>query len=320
MKNMKPKYKPNAPIAIFCYNRPDLLEQILVQIEKLHVIKLFVISDGPNPDKQGDIVKVNECRNLISNLRSIENIVRVYREVNLGIYKNIIEGIELIFSQTDKCIFLEDDTLPDITFFRFCDEMLTKYADNQKIMMIQGAPTMMPTIMKRVTKDSYFFSAYPSIAWGWATWRDKWLKYYDGELKNWPLEAQQQRLTRSFGSRSEYRFWARQWDRVKANMHTWDYQIMFAFFSYGLFAVVPKDNLVKNIGFNRPDATHTSGPTNWERLPLEQSVFPLKHPIKLTENFKYDKLRQNYVAPSVQRRALQKLKSLLRSVHVKKWR
>ena len=103
-------------------------------------------------------------------------------------------------------------------------------------------------------------------------------------------------------------------------MHTWDYQIMFAFFSYGLFSVVPKDNLVKNIGFNRPDATHTSGPTNWERLPLEQSVFPLKHPIKLTENFKYDKLRQNYVAPSVRRRALQKLKGLLRSVHVKKWR
>lgn len=313
------KYKPNTPLAIFCYNRPDLLEQILSQIEKLHVTTLFVISDGPNPKIKGDIVKVNSCRELIKNLDSVENIVRLYREVNLGIYRNIIEGIEFIFSQTDKCIFLEDDTLPDITFFRFCDEMLAKYEDNQKIMMIQGAPTMMPVIMRSITKDSYFFSSYPSIAWGWATWRDKWQKYYDGDLKNWPLGTQQKKLLRSIGSRREYRFWAEQWNRVKATMRTWDYQIMFAFFSYGLIAVVPKDNLVKNIGFNRSDATHAAGPSNWERLPLEQSAFPLKHPSRLTANLKYDKLRKNYVAPSFQRRGLHKLKRSLLNRQFKKW-
>lgn len=311
MRDMKPKYKPNTPIAIFCYNRPDLLATVLTQIEKLYVTKLFVISDGPNPNKKGDILKVNECRKLISNLSSVENIVRHYREVNLGIYKNITQGIEFIFSQTDKCIFLEDDTLPDVSFFKFCDEMLTKYADNQKIMMIQGAPTMMPMTMKKITKDSYFFSSYPSIAWGWASWRDKWFKYYDGELKNWPLDTKQKKMIRNIKSKREYRFWAKQWDRVKASMYTWDYQIMFAFFSHGLLAVVPKVNLVKNIGFNRPDATHTSGPTKWSLLPLEQIVFPLKHPMRPTENFKYDKLRKNYVAPSLQRRVLQKLKGLL---------
>jgi hypothetical protein len=281
------------------------------------VTKLFAISDGPNPDKQGDILKVNECRKLISELRNIEKIVCLYREVNIGIYKNITEGVEFVFSQTDKCIFLEDDELPDLTFFRFCDEMLTKYENNKKIMMIQGAPTMMPTIMKRITQDSYFFSSYPSMAWGWAAWRDRWMQHYDGELKNWPLDTQQQIFMRSIVSRREYRFWARKWDWVKLTKHTWDYQVMFAFFSQALLAVVPKDNLVRNIGFNRLDATHTSGPSHWERLPLQQCTFPLRHPITPTENFKYDKLRKNYVAPSIRRRAIQKLTRLMNSVQVK---
>lgn len=317
---MEASYKLNTPLAIFLYNRPHLLEQVLIQIRKLNLTTLFVISDGPKPGQPSDVMKVKECRKLIDTLSGVQNIVKVYREANIGIYRNVTEGVEFIFSQTDKCIFVEDDALADISFFRFCDEMLTKYADHQRIMMIQGAPAMDPTTMKRVTLDSYFFSSYPSAAWGWATWGCKWLQFYDGELSNWPQISQEKKWRRVIGKKRDYHYWARKWDEVKATKHTWDVQIMFVFFQYGLLSVVPKENLVKNIGFNQPDATHTTGPSHWERLPLEQISFPLNHPIRLKKNSRYDKLRQNYVAPSVYKRVNLKLKRLLHNTQFKKLR
>ena len=46
--------------------------------------------------------------------------------------------IHISFSKVDKCIVLEDDDVPAVSFFQFCKEMLDKYEHDTRISMIAG--------------------------------------------------------------------------------------------------------------------------------------------------------------------------------------
>ena len=63
--------------------------------------------------------------------------------------------------------------------------MLKKYNYNKKIAQISGCNLFYGIHKKKITNESYIFSKYPHI-WGWATWKDRWQKYYDPDMKSWP--------------------------------------------------------------------------------------------------------------------------------------
>ncbi len=94
-----------------------------------------------------------------------------YAERNLGLEANVELGLDWVFSQVDRAIVLEDDCIPDPTFFRFCDELLERYADDPRVWQIGGDTHLVPPEM--FGGDSYAFSTWASV-WGWATWADRW--------------------------------------------------------------------------------------------------------------------------------------------------
>jgi hypothetical protein len=70
--------------------------------------------------------------------------------------------------------------LPHPSFFPFCEQLLDKYQDDQRIMTISGNNFQFG---RKRTDYSYYFSRY-TLIWGWATWRRAW-QQYDVEMKQW---------------------------------------------------------------------------------------------------------------------------------------
>lgn len=300
-KEKSAEFKLNTPVAIFFYNRPDLLKTLLNKLEGLHIQKLFLVSDGPNSQRFGDQEKVRECRSLCEDLSNVDETIAIYRDHNVGIYKNITEGIRNIFSNTETCIFLEDDTLPDISFFRYCQELLEWYSENDKVWLISGTNAFTSKTSTNAGVDSFYFSRYPGF-WGWASWSKKWNRYYDGELASYSSFWNQPSFKKQFRSRREYLYWTNKLNVLITTKTTWDTQAIPTSFYNDLLSIVPAINLVTNIGFNRIDATHSLGNSPLANVLSHSFEFPMKIPLRISINQKYDKAVSNFVAPNFLKR------------------
>ena len=197
-------------------------------------------------------------------------------------------GLDWIFSKEEKAIILEDDCLPDVSFFSFCEELLERYAQDQRVMSICGGNYQ----DGKVRNDaSYYFSKYPRI-WGWASWSRAW-KYYDVNMCKWP-EFRDGRWLIDFlgGDIAASRYWYAQFEAVYHNrIDTWDFQWQLAHWLYRGLTIIPNRNLISNIGFGE-EATHTVAHNSIAELPLENICFPLKHPRFIVENYFQDKWTQ----------------------------
>jgi hypothetical protein len=92
----------------------------------------------------------------------------IAREDNLGCGRGPSSAISWFFERVEEGIVLEDDCLPHPTFFRYCDELLERYRDDERIMNIAGTDWQFG---RRRLRYSYWFSMFNITGWGWASWR-----------------------------------------------------------------------------------------------------------------------------------------------------
>ena len=197
----------------------------------------------------------------------------VLRDKNLGCRKAVSDGVDWFFDQEEMGIILEDDCLPDTTFFTFCEELLFRYRDNRTIGMIAGT-NQFEHLFKSM-KQSYLFASNASI-WGWASWRRAW-KFYDVKMSDWP-----EYRNKSFLRKYTYSFlerWRRRTvydDVYHRRINTWDYQWTFTRQKIGLLSVVPKQNLVLNIGLEEGGTHHAN--KSFIGMSLRSMDTPIIHP------------------------------------------
>ena len=198
---------------------------------------------------------------------------RIHSEQNLGNRGGFATGYAAVFEQVEEAILLEDDCLPHPSFFPYCEALLARYRDDERVMTISGDNFHFGA---RVTPDSYYFSRYPHL-WGFATWRRAW-RLYDPDIKLWPTLRQTPWLLDTLGNEWAVRYWADVFDRLHAGtLQTWDSQWAFACWANSALGCSPAVNLISNIGFG-PTAsgtTDTSNPVN--ALPTEPMELPLRH-------------------------------------------
>ena len=132
----------------------------------------------------------------------------------------MISGLNWVFSLVEEAIILEDDCLPDLTFFRFCQELLERYRGDSRISYISG-----DNLVQKYGQpaDSYYFSRIGGV-WGWATWRSEWQRY-DRHLSDWPEVRKRRLLEEVFDDREAVDFWNHIFDAMHENRgpNTWDY-------------------------------------------------------------------------------------------------
>ncbi len=268
------EFQLSTPIAFIIFNRPDTTERVFAEIARARPPKLLVVGDGARANRPGESEKVAACRAIINRVNWPCEVLINYSEANLGCKVRVSSGLDWVFEQVPEAIILEDDCLPHPTFFRFCQELLERYRDDQRIGMISGDNFQFG---HSINDDSYYFSNINHI-WGWASWRNRWQSDYDVSLKHWPKIRDEKRFRDWFGSKFEQDNFVEIVEKVyQGKIDTWDYQWQFASRIYGRIAVMPNANLISNIGFG-VDATHTTGHGKFESLPVMPMKFPLKHP------------------------------------------
>lgn len=266
----------NTPVVLIIFNRPLLTQKVFEEIKKIKPEQLFIISDGPRNEDEKKTVE--EARKVTEQVDWTCEVFKKYSDNNLGCRISVSSGLDWVFSQVDRAIILEDDCVPDPTFFKFCEELLWKYKDEKKIMMISG-----DNFFPKESKSSYDF-CHHSLIWGWATWKRAWEQYQAaGTSKLNLFEKKRDELTQLVSGR--------RLDAIKKTLErkidTWDYLWQYAMLLNHGLCIYPSVNLVKNIGFGS-GATHTKYRTFHSSLSQKSVKFPLQHPGKIEANKSYD--------------------------------
>lgn len=280
------------PVTFIFFNRLDTTKCVFEEIRKVRPAKLYLVADAPRRGRDDDIEKVKETREYVeSRIDWPCEVNRNYAESNMGCKLRISSGLSWVLSIEEETIVLEDDVVPRKEFFFFCQQMLNKYRNVDKIMMISGTNL----IRNCKKKESYYFSYFSSI-WGWATWRRAWEKY-DPEMKDWPNVRKHWKLW-SIQPGLSYLFLVWNMNYVyRKEMDTWDFIWDYARYRNRGLGVVPNANLIKNIGFNREDAVHTKGSVN-EDFSYGEIVLPIKEDREISRDKEYDSkyIKKNYPA------------------------
>lgn len=272
-----------SPIALFIFNRPDLTEIVFQRIAEVKPKILLVIADGPRFSEE--VAKCQAARAVIDKVDWDCQLISDFSEKNLGCKARVASGLNWVFSKVDRAIVIEDDALLHRTFFHFCDELLDCYAHDERIMHIGGL-NLVPE--HRSTVSFRFSRLFPS-AGGWATWRRAWQKY-DIDMKLWPEYRNSDDLL-YFGDQKAYVY--RSFERVYSeHIDTWDTQWAYSCTINGGFSIIPKTNLLQNLGF-RADATHTVEDSWIASIPVKGLDFPLRKPLDVQPNRELD---QRYLA------------------------
>lgn len=273
----------NTPVVMIIFNRYDNAKKVFNQIKKAQPPKLFVIADGPRESKPNEKELCEQTRSIINEVDWPCEVIVNFSETNLGCQQRIVTGLNWVFSQTEEAIILEDDCVPSLSFFYYCEEMLTKYKNDKRIMMISGDNHL---FNKTNVLDSYYFTRHVHI-WGWATWARAW-NSYDLSMSEWPEYRRHNYLSAFFQKKAYLYYWESLFDAYqKKRVASWDGAWVWAVWSEGGLSIAPKKNLIQNIGFS-PDATHTTGDSIYAKLKAEELEFPLEHPEFIVENRPFD--------------------------------
>ena len=268
----------STPVSVFFYRRPDHLRQVMEKIREIRPAVLFGISDGPKAGNAEIQKGVEESRKVFR--EAIDWSCRwelLERETNLGSYLSVSRGLDWVFERVEETIVLEDDTVPDPTFFRFMAELLEKYRGNPKVGAICGNNYDDPKDWPG--DSSYRFTRYHH-SWGWGTWKRAW-QHFDREEKLFKEFSKIRKENWVGLSRREWDYWERCIRRTYLRqLDAWDYRWTLSLWQRGMSCIIPRVNLVRNIGFDR-HATHTVE-ANFATLKMH-TVRPLLFPLISSE-------------------------------------
>jgi len=272
------------PIVFFAFKRPDKTKRVLEEVFKSKPYKVYIFADGPRNSE--DLAMVLDTRRIIDELTKNFRDVRVskiYRGKNFGLKKNIIDGLNYVFKNEDAVIVLEDDCLPSLGFFDFCNKALELYSCDYSISTICGTRvTEMCGTENKFLKSRFF------VPWGWATWKRTWNRYSkfdDRVLLDRFLSSRDINFLQRWYFSEVYKL------TIKGSINTWDYKMIIMQLVEGSFSLLPPFNLIKNIGFGG-QSSNTKFKTGVSELPISQYS---RHEINFSGDISLDEDYDNYL-------------------------
>jgi hypothetical protein len=256
-----------SPVLFLIFNRPELTHKVFSVVRSARPPRLYIAADGPRSHVDGDLELCEKARSIIGLVDWPCEVFTRLQEKNIGLKFGVSGAISWFFEHEEYGIVIEDDVLPSLSFFSFCNEMLIRYRYDARIGHISGY-----TAKSYPYQDSYRFTRLPNI-WGWASWRRAWDLY--------KVEISLEDITET-----DFSIYLDQADSEKSvflnylnnKLVTWDLQWIFCLLKNGFISISPNKSLIKNIGFSK-DATHTKVLHRIHSFVNQQEIsFPLRHP------------------------------------------
>ncbi len=301
-------FKVEVPVLLIGFNRPDLMKQNLENLRQQNVQKLYITIDGPREGREDDKRNVEIVRQIVRQVDFCPDMHLKLRDVNVGAEVNVSEGIAWALEKEEYVIVLEDDVMVHESFFRFMQEMLERYKDDERIAMVSGS-NYSPMLE---SNTDYYFCQSGHTGGGWATWKRVW----DGfslceEVDDKYLSKDFLRLVSINDKVANRR--RRSFKRMKkagVGNSTWD--VMFSYYriTRKLLSIVPRSHLSSNIGIY---GLHYSGVDKGLMMKIDEDFRAIHHPSDVTWNQMYDLYHyEHYIKESVFRKIWRRMKKKLK--------
>lgn len=294
---MKP-YLVDVPVKINIWIRPECQRRQFEVIKQARPSILFLQSDGGRNEEEWKAIYEN--RKMID--EGIDwncTVYRIYADKNHGLYTMGRMAAKLIWETVDRCVFLEDDHLPAVSYFSYCAELLERYKDDQRIEVICGMNHLEKS--EDVTAD-YFFSRSGSI-WGTATWKrvvdERGIFDYINDPYVMRLLKQRTKHDKAiwkklcgYGKNTEY----------GGHVAGGEFYYSFHMYSQNRLQIIPKYNLISNMGATANGAHSDEfellpkGIRQVFNMPVYEMQFPMKHAQYVIPDVEYEKRRDRIMA------------------------
>lgn len=266
----------NTPVLLITFNRPEHTRRVLEAIMSVHPTDLYVFQDGAREGNEKDFVNCPKVREVVQKLveGTETNLHTYYSERNLGCGPGPMTGISWFFGQVEQGIVMEDDCLPHRDFFGYCEELLNRYKDNEKVMYISS--TLYDDRWQ--CKASYDFSHY-MITGAWASWARAW-NGFDLDLLAMNAKIFRRHCKKLLYSVVEADWWyfkVLEIQRDKEKKSYWDFQMQIHLFKNNGMTIHPQKNMISNIGFDEA-GTHTLTNDDGRGNRKVYGLLPLEHP------------------------------------------
>jgi len=281
----------SCPVLFPIFNRPEYTRESLAAIREAKPKKLYIAADGPREGRDGEEELCKETRNLALNSIDWECDVKTrFQEKNLGCYLGVSSAISWFFENEKMGIILEDDIVANLSFFKFCEELLEKYKEEKKIWTISGYNWLSPMDIS----ESFYFSQTFSC-WGWATWANRW-KPHSLDLTDYNY-MNLKNIDNEFARRN----WAETLATMQSDnpIDSWAYRYHFRGIEHNALHIIPSRNLCKNIG---DFGIHSNAANAFYHLPIfemQKIIYPASIELSRKIQFMVDKhFSKNVMPPS----------------------
>lgn len=264
--------KVNEPILVMGFNRPELLAKLVDRLREVQPSRVYLAIDGPRPERAGEAELVAQSRSIANQIDWDCDVTTLFQETNLGCGLGVSTAISWFFQHEERGIILEDDILPTPSFFGYCEVLLDRYQDDDRVFAISGC-NFVPTDHQSNPDKPYRFTNIPHI-WGWASWRRSW-QDYRLDIEDWRTRLPLRSLWRvTHRSLPAFVYWVSTFELLaKRQVDTWDGQLVLTAMENGQLIANSNVNLIENLGFGET-ATHTIEDRN-DLQPLEAMLFPV---------------------------------------------
>lgn len=305
------------PVVLFIFKRADTAPLIMSRVRQVKPKKVYLLADEGRNEEERELAAI--CR--LSFEKEIDwdcEVIKRYAKKNRGVFENIGLGALRVFEQEPCAIFLEDDNLPEVSFFYYCRELLERYRDNKNVLWICGTNYLGDDSQDSKTSYSFTRSLLPC---GWASWSTKFPLYYDAYFERYKTSDGFETMKRSYRCKPLFR---QQNRSIKTEIlrhekgmgyRSWDYQMISSIRSNGLYGVVPNRNQIKNIGV---DSLSEHGGSSMQEIMTQRFCgmdsyplpFPLIHPDSIEIDARVERELDSIILQPIKHR----IKNLLRYV------
>ena len=264
-----------APIALFAYRRPNHLAKTVAALRANPEARdsiLYVFCDAAKDLSSAEGVR--QVRALTRGIDGFANIEPVFHSRNLGLARNITEGVSAVLAKHDSVIVIEDDVVVSPFFLRFMNDALAFYKDESRVGSISGFsfPIAAP--------ETFFIRG--ADCWGWATWRDRW-RHYSPDGSKLLAQLNERGLAGAFDLEGAMAYTQMLKDQIAGGNDSWAVRWHASCFLRDLLILYPGRTLVHNIG-NDGSGTHATAiddsytsdfspePVTLQRIPVEQDA------------------------------------------------
>ena len=273
------------PILLMVYIKPETTIEIVNKLKEIKPKKLYISINVPLKKNKDEIIKNDHVLEILKLISWKCKIKYKKRKKHVDAYTSYRDAIRWFFKNEEEGIVLEDDTLPNKSFFIFCSRMLKKYRNDKRISQVCGSSFKNHN---KFYNANYFFSNY-NLCWGYATWRRS-IKHYDEMMSKWPYLKKNNYLFKIINNKKFVSYWTDIFDeQYKKKFRAWDYIWLYSNWSKNKIGIIPNKHLVRNIGFVK-DATHTKIKyKDWfNKLKTQEMNFKNFHPKSIEADLNYD--------------------------------